>query len=74
MAKKFTFTNTKTTRIIYETVVPNHISEDNVVGSMIRDTGVDPRISVHISKSIRTVDDSELNKEKAKTKKRYKKK
>jgi hypothetical protein len=54
--------------------VPNHISEDNVVGSMIRDTGVDPRISVHISKSIRTVDDSELNKEKAKTKKRYKKK
>lgn len=73
MARKFTFTDDRG-KVIYERIAPNHIGEDDIIGGMIRDTGVDPRINVRIGKSIRIVDDSELNKPKAKTKKRYNKK
>lgn len=73
MARRFVYSDAKSDKVIYDRVVPNHISEDDVVAGMIRDTGVDPRITL-VKKSIRTVDDEELRKPKAKTRKRYKRK
>lgn len=74
MSKKFTFKDTKTYKTVYEVIVPNHVSENEVCNNMIRDTGIDPRISLHIIKSIKSVVDGEGDKKLKKTKKRYKKK
>jgi hypothetical protein len=73
MARKFTFTNEKG-KVIYERITPNYIGEEEIIAGMIRDTGQDPRINTRINKSIRMVDDSELKKPEAKTRKRYRRK
>lgn len=71
MAKRFVYMNDKNNKVLYDVVVQNHVSPEDVDQRMLRDTGIDPRIALHISKSIRTVADNELGKTMGKTKKRY---
>lgn len=46
--KKFTYTNLKTGRVIFETVEPNYASRDTVDAKVKTNTGHDPRLEPHI--------------------------
>jgi len=45
MAKHYIYKNTKTGRIIFETVQPNHVSSTAVDKMVLNDTGQDPRLN-----------------------------
>ena len=55
MAKHYTYTNTKTNRVVFETVQPNHVSMDAVDVMVLNKTGVDPRLNRVIERAIRVV-------------------
>lgn len=58
MAKHYIYTNTKTGRIIFETIQPNHIASADVDKMVLNDTGQDPRLNpVLINLSISVVPD-----------------
>jgi len=62
MAKRFTYTNTKTGRIIFESVEPNYVSITDVDLKVKEKTGKDPRLNPHlIERQIRIVSEPERN-------------
>jgi hypothetical protein len=58
MAKQFTYTNTKTGKVIFESTEPNFVSIEDVDKKVLKETGNDPRLNPHlIERQIRVVDD-----------------
>jgi len=55
MSKKFTYTDTKTQKVIFESIEPNYISIDDVDKKVLTQTGKDPRILPYIERQIRVV-------------------
>lgn len=76
MPKKFTYTNLKTGRVIFESIEANYLSRDEVDQKVKEATGHDPRLLPHlIGCEIRIVDENEkLEPRNPKTSKHYKKK
>lgn len=57
MAKKFTYTNTKTQKVIFESIEPNYVSINDVDKKVLEKTGKDPRLLPYIERTIRVVKD-----------------
>lgn len=57
MSKKFTYTNTKTLKVIFESIEPNYISIEDVDKRVLEKTGKDPRILPYIERQIRVIQD-----------------
>jgi len=58
MAKQFTYTNTKTGKVIFESTEPNFVSMEDVDKKVLQKTGKDPRLNPHlIERQIRVVND-----------------
>jgi len=58
MAKQFTYTNTKTGKVIFESTEPNFVSMEDVDKKVLQHTGKDPRLNPHlIERQIRVVND-----------------
>lgn len=57
MAKKYTYTDHKTGKVLYETVEPNHISMDTVDRKVAKAVGRDPRLDPFVNRQIRVVPD-----------------
>lgn len=57
MAKQYTYINTKTGKVIFETVEPNYVSMDDVDKKVVAKTKKDPRLDPHIERQIRVVPD-----------------
>lgn len=58
MAKKYTYTDFKTKRIIFETIQPNYVSPEDVDKKVLTKTGRDPRLEKgRIEREIRVVPD-----------------
>lgn len=75
MPKKFTYTNLKTGRVIFESIEANYLSRDEVDQKVKEATGHDPRLLPHlISCEIRIVDENEkIEPRNPKTSKPYRK-
>lgn len=58
MAKKYVYTDTKTGKVIYESVEENYVSIDDVDKKVVSKTGHDPRLNPFISRQISVVDAS----------------
>jgi hypothetical protein len=59
MAKRFTYTNIKTGRVIFDSVEPNMASRDIIDKKVAEQTGTDPRLMPHvIDCQIRVVPDN----------------
>ena len=43
MAKRFVYRNTKTGKVIYESVEPNYVTKESMDKEVLAETGVDPR-------------------------------
>lgn len=58
MAKQFTYTNTKTGKVIFESTEPNFVSIADVDMKVLKATGKDPRLNpILIERQIRVVKD-----------------
>lgn len=57
MAKKYTYTDEKTGKILFESVEPNYVSMDNVDLKVRDRVGRDPRLDPFINRQIRVVPD-----------------
>jgi hypothetical protein len=58
MSKQFTYTNTKTGKVIFESTEPNFVSIEDVDKKVLQTTGKDPRLNPHlIERQIRVVND-----------------
>jgi len=58
MAKRFTYTNTKTGKVIFESTEPNFVSIEDVDMKVLKKTGNDPRLNPHLfERQIRVVND-----------------
>ena len=58
MAKLFTYTNTKTGRVIFESKEPNYVSPEDIDKKVLAETSIDPRLQPHIiQRQIRMVTD-----------------
>lgn len=55
MAKRFTYTDSKTGEVLFETVEPNYVSADDVDKKVVAKTGHDPRLNPFIERQIRVV-------------------
>jgi hypothetical protein len=57
MAKEYTYTNTKSGKIIFRSVEENYVSKEDVDKKVLKETGQDPRLTKHIIDcTIRTLD------------------
>lgn len=57
MAKKYTYTNTKTGKVLFETIEPHYVSIEDVDKKMTEATKNDPRLDPFIERQIRVVPD-----------------
>jgi hypothetical protein len=58
MARKYKYTDFKTKRVIFETVQPNYVSDEDVDKMVLEKTGRDPRLErALIEREIRMVKD-----------------
>lgn len=55
MAKKYTYTDHKTGRVLFETVEPNYVSMDDADKKAAKKTGRDPRLDPFVNRQIRVV-------------------
>lgn len=59
MAKKFTYVDTKSGNVVYETVEPNYVSIEDVDKKVVAKTGQDPRLNPFISRYVRAIGEKE---------------
>lgn len=62
VARHYTYKNTKTNSIVFETIQANYVSMDAVDILVLRKTGTDPRFAPGIERTIRVVSDTRLPK------------
>lgn len=58
MAKQYVYTDTKTNKVIFETVEPNYVSIEDVDKKVVSNTGIDPRLNPFIARQIKVVTDA----------------
>lgn len=58
MAKQYVYTDTKSGKVIFESVEPNYVSIEDVDKKVVSHTGHDPRLNPFISRQIKVVSDS----------------
>lgn len=57
MARKYTYKNSKTGEVLFETVEQNYISAEDVDRKMVEHTKKDPRLDPFIERQVRVVYD-----------------
>jgi len=48
MAKEYTYTNSKSGKVIFQSVEENYVSKEDVDKKVLKETGQDPRLTRHI--------------------------
>jgi hypothetical protein len=48
MPKEYTYTNTKSGKVIFRSTEPNYVSKEDVDQKVLKETGQDPRLTKHI--------------------------
>lgn len=61
MARKYTYHDSKTGKLLFETVEPNYVSMDDVDKKMAQSTKRDPRLDPFVMRQIRIVNDNDIS-------------